>query len=69
MHSYWTHGGRPYDENDVACQAQLAKWQEKAKTSDYYKNAIYTWTDLDVRKVKIAKENNLNFVAIYNYQA
>lgn len=40
-----------------------------AKTSNYYKNAIYTWTDLDVRKVKIAKENNLNFVAIYNYQA
>ena len=69
LHSYWTRGGRPYDENDVACREQLAKWQEKAKTSDYYKNAIYTWTDLDVRKVKIAKENNLNFVAIYNYQA
>ena len=65
VHGNWTHGGRPYDPNDPDCQKQLALWQEKAKTSSYYKNAIYTWTDLDVRKVQIAKEHNLNFKAVY----
>lgn len=67
LHSCWTHGGMPFDENNPMCIEKLNMWQEKAKTSNYYKNAIYTWTDLDVRKLKIAKENNLNFVAIYNY--
>ena len=65
LNKNWTHGGRPFDPNDSSCQEQLKQWQEKSKTSDYYKNAIYTWTDLDVRKQQIAKENNLNYKAIY----
>ena len=65
VHGNWTHGGRPFDPQDIECQKQLAEWEEKAKTSNYYKNAIYTWTDLDVRKVKTAKQNNLNFEVIY----
>ena len=65
VHGNWTHGGRPYDPSDKFCQEQLSKWQEKSKTSDYYKNAIYTWTDLDVRKKNIAEQNNLNFRIIY----
>ena len=28
---------------------------------DYYNNAIYTWTNLDIRKYNIAKENRLNY--------
>ena len=27
---------------------------------------IYTWTDLDVRKRNIAKENNLNYIEFWN---
>lgn len=65
VHGNWTHGGMPYDESNSECVEKLKTWQEKAKTSDYYKNAIYTWTDLDVRKVEIAKENNLNIKFIY----
>ena len=65
VHGNWTHGGRPFDPQDIECQKQLAEWEEKAKTSNYYKNAIYTWTDLDVRKVETAKQNNLNFEVIY----
>lgn len=65
VHGNWTHGGRPFDESDPDCLAQLEVWKEKAKTSDYYKNAIYTWTDLDVRKLQIATTNNLNFKVIY----
>lgn len=65
VHANWTHGGRPYDPNDEFCKQQLLQWQEKAKTSKYYSNAIYTWTDLDVRKLKTAEQNNLNFKVIY----
>lgn len=65
LNAHWTHGGRPYDENDTACQEQLAKWQEKAKTSRFYKTAIDVWTHRDVNKSKVAKENNLNIRVIY----
>lgn len=65
LHANWTHGGHPFDPNSEEDLEKLAIWQEKAKTSKYYKNAIYQWTDLDVRKASIAKENNLNFIVIY----
>lgn len=65
LNLHWTHGGRPYDPNDEECQEQLAIWQEKAKTSQFYKNAIETWTVRDVVKRNCAKENNLNYIIIY----
>lgn len=61
----WTHGGHPFDELNLDDISKLEMWQEKAKTSDYYKNAIYTWTDLDVRKRKTAERNHLNYSTIY----
>lgn len=65
VHACWTHGGMPYDPDNPQCQEILSVWKEKALTSEYYKNAIYTWTDLDVRKARIASENNLNYEVIY----
>ena len=62
----WTHGLHPYNENDNDDIEKLNSWKEKSKTSDFYKNAIYTWTDLDIRKQKIAKENKLNYKVFYN---
>ena len=66
LNSHWTHGGRPYDANDVECQSQLKLWEEKAKTSKYYQNAIYVWTKLDVRKYKTFIDNKLKFTIVYN---
>ena len=65
LNLHWTHGFQPFIESDDFCQKQLEIWQEKAKTSQFYKNAIYTWTVLDVKKQRIAKENNLNYEVIY----
>ena len=65
LNAHWTHGGRPYDPNDKECQEQLALWQEKAKTSQFYANAIITWTIRDVEKQRCAKEKNLNYKVIY----
>ena len=65
LNAHWTHGGMPYDKNNPECQKKLELWKEKAKTSQFYENAIYTWTVRDVEKQKIAKENNLNYKVIY----
>ena len=65
LNAHWTHGGRPYDPNDTFCQEQLARWQEKAKTSQFYVNAINTWTVRDVEKLHYAQKYNLNYKVIY----
>lgn len=62
----WTHGGKPYNINtDIL---KLAHWKEKSLVSRFYKNAIYVWTDLDVRKRNIAKTNNLNWIEFFNIE-
>ena len=64
----WTHMNCPFDESDEVCTNQLVLWQEKAKTSKYHQNAIYTWTVLDVKKLQSAKNYNLKYLSIYkNY--
>lgn len=62
----WTHGPHPFDKDNKEDQQLLEKWKIKSGNSDYYKQAIYTWTDLDIRKQKIAKDNNLNYITLYN---
>jgi len=63
----WTHGGCIY-ENNEQCDKQLEDWKEKAKTSKFYENAIYSWTDLDVRKIEYVKKNNLNYLEFYSLE-
>lgn len=62
----WTHGKRPYIEDDLDCAEQLNMWTEKSKTSEFYKSAIKTWTISDVRKRNYAKEHKLNWVEIFS---
>ena len=62
----WTHGGRPYDENNPQCKQQLDYWKEKAKSSKFYKVAIRVWTQRDVLKRVTAIQNNLNYLEIFN---
>lgn len=65
LNSHWTHGGKPYDPEDAECQKQLLLWQEKAKTSKFYAQAIETWTKRDVLKKEYAIKNKLNYKVIY----
>ena len=59
----WTHGKHPYVENTDDDNI-LKKWIEKE--TEFYKNAIHVWTVSDVKKRKIAKENNLKFYELWN---
>lgn len=40
--------------------------KEKAKKSKFYENAINVWTQRDVRKRNVAKENNLNWLEFFS---
>lgn len=68
LNGFWTHGPHPFDEDDINDQLLLANLEEAAEAGDKWAKAvIYTWTDLDVRKLKTAQRNNLNFECIYWY--
>lgn len=66
LNLHWTHGGHPFDRNNTGDIEMLHRWEERAKTSNFYKNAIETWTVRDVNKITCAKENNLNYKVIYD---
>ena len=65
LNYHWSHGGKPFDENDIECVKQLQKWQEKAKKHKQYEYAIRYWTIKDVEKLNDFRKNNLNFKIIY----
>ena len=60
----WTHGKHPFNPGDKKDNEKLNYWQ--SKDSEYYNNAIYTWTDLDVRKRVCARDNHLNYLEIFS---
>lgn len=66
LNLFWTHGFKPFNELDDECIKQLQEWKYKSEINDFYKSAINTWTVRDVNKSQIAKENNLNYLTIYN---
>lgn len=57
------HHFKPYNKEED--KEELQRLQEKAKTSNYYKNVIKVWTISDVKKREYAQKNNLNYLTIY----
>jgi len=62
---HWTHGGHPYNINDIDDYNKLKLWE--SKNTKYYRNAIVTWTCRDVNKRNIAKQNNLNYKEFFTF--
>lgn len=66
------HHDHPFNKNDIDDINELnrLKTLEEEKLKKYkrtqYTEIIYTWTDLDVRKRNIVKENNLNFIEFWS---
>ena len=60
----WTHGGHPYNENDINDIKLANIW--KNSSSKYYNNAYQTWVIRDVTKRNIAKQNKLNYHEIFS---
>ena len=59
----WTHGPRPFT-GSIEDNLLLEKW--KSKNTEYYQNAIETWTIRDVKKREIARQNELNYLEIFS---
>ena len=64
----WTHGDEPFNSENIEHLNRLKEWENRSKHSPYYKNAIYVWTDLDIRKRDIARQNNINFVEFWSIE-
>lgn len=61
LNASWTHGGHWFNKD--ADNDKLSLWREK--NTKYYDSAIYTWTDLDIRKRRIACDNKLNYIVFW----
>lgn len=61
LNSHWTHGPHAYHNNEEDNKL-IEYW--KSKNSQFYLNAITTWTKRDVDKRNIAKMNNFEFFRI-----
>ena len=61
---HWTHGDKPYNENDQYSIDLINLW--KSRNTQYYNNAITTFTIRDVNKRNIAKQNKLNYKEFFN---
>ena len=68
LNIHWTHGRKSFDDTSIEDLKLLEEWKVKAEKSKFYQQAIYTWTDLDIRKQNTAKENNLNYISLYNQE-
>lgn len=68
LNHYWSHGYHRFDINNPEDIKKLNQWQEKAKTSHHYEDAIEVWTIRDPKKFEFAEANNLNYLVSYNQQ-
>ena len=62
------HGREPFDENNANHQNILNEWRKRSlnhANSDYLE-AINVWTKKDPLKRRVAKDNKLNFLEIWN---
>lgn len=66
LHAGWEHQGHPFDNNNEEDLLLLEDLKNKQTISNYYKNVIYQWTDLDIRKLNAFKDNNLNYIIGYS---
>lgn len=65
INGFFTHGPHPFDKNNPEDLKLLSELEDEG--TDWARAVIYTWTDLDVRKLEFATKNNLNYEVIYWY--
>ena len=67
LNLFSSHGPAPFDAANEKHQQRLKRMKERlAKGKEMYQDMIEVWTIRDPIKFKIAAENNLNYVALYN---
>lgn len=67
-HFGFFHNGKAFDKNNQEHIKELESIKlnaNKLNRKNRYQQLIYTWTDLDVRKLEILKKNKLNYKIFY----
>lgn len=66
LNGSWSHGGHWYEVDREMDQKTVQTWRKKGEKSQYYLNALGTWTERDVRKRAAAREAQLNYVTLWD---
>lgn len=66
LNGSWSHGGHWYEDDCEMDQKTVRTWRKKGEKSQYYLNALGTWTERDVRKRAAAREAQLNYVTLWD---
>ena len=60
------HHYHQFDKDNINDINELNRLKSLSNSKNQYSKMIYVWTDLDVRKRNVAKENNLNWFEFFN---
>lgn len=66
LNGSWSHGGHWYESDREMDQKIVQTWRRKGGKSQYYLNALGTWTGRDVRKRAAARDAQLNYVTLWD---
>lgn len=66
LNGSWTHGPHWYDENSLFDCDVAMSMRDKAKAQPFYVTACEVWTESDVEKRRIARDNDLNYVVFWD---
>lgn len=64
IQGYWGHGKHPFDPTSAEDIQTVNEW--KSKTKKCYSTAIEKWTVSDPLKRKVASENHLHYIEIFD---
>ena len=66
----WLHGSEPYNPKNPEHLKILEMWKSRSTShkTNFYEVAIKTWTIRDPLKRKTAKENNLNYIEVFDFK-
>jgi len=64
---FWSHNFHAYDPNSEVDKQTIEEWKAMYESGhEHYRNSLKVWTESDPLKRQTAKENNLNFVELWN---
>ena len=66
LNGSWSHGGHWYEADREMDQRTVQTWLKKGQKSKYYRVALKTWTERDVRKREAARKAQLNYVTLWD---
>lgn len=65
---FFTHGSHPFDFNNQDDVKELNRLKQVAEDKHgLYDANVYVWSELDVKKLQTAIDNNLNYMMFYSY--